>query len=123
MTLAELCAEVLRRKESGSQAFTKLLPRLFRQAAVELRRRGWNPFELLMSLPDEPSTPEDMAPGGVTTTNGTRRRWLHTPEKELELLTEVIARRIASGKSIAWHKRRAETLLGLLQAQTFEVQP
>lgn len=117
VTLMELCTEALRRREAGSEAYSKLLPRLFRQAAVELRRRGWNPFELLMSLPDEPSTAEDSAPGGITVTNGKRRRWLHAPERELELLVERIEMRVAAGKSVAWHRERAQLVIEHLEGK------
>lgn len=115
VSLMELCTEMLRRRDAGSEAYSKLLPRLFRQAAVELRRRGWNPFELLLSLPDEPSTPADTAPGGITITNGKRRRWLHAPEDELEILVTRIEQRTAAGKSVAWHRQRAALLVQLLE--------
>lgn len=115
VSLAEVCQEVLLRRDAGSHAYSKLLPRLFRQAAVELRRRGWDPIELLLGIPDEPATPDDLAPGGVTRTGRARRRWLHAPEKEVELILERMAQRKAAGKPVEWHIRRLETLTRLLQ--------
>lgn len=115
VSLAEVCEEVLRRRDAGSHAYSKLLPRLFRQAAVELRRRGWDPIELLLTTPLEPATPDDIAPGGVTRRGETRRRWLHPPELESELLRKEIAKRKAAGKSIAWHLGRLETLTRVLR--------
>jgi hypothetical protein len=116
--LSEVCREVLRRADDGSGAYSKLLPRLFRQAAVELRRRGWDPFELLLSTPDEPATNEDLAPGGVTCQRGIRRRWLHAPERESELIRDRIAQRLAAGKSVEWHQRRLATLDRVLQERS-----
>src|SRR5438105_57742 len=63
--LAELCREVLHRSEKGSAGWSKLLPRLFRQAAVELRKLGWDPFELLLTIPHEPASDHDSSSGGI----------------------------------------------------------
>lgn len=115
VTLAEVCRAILERIDAESDAYSKLLPRLFRQAAVELSRRGWDPLQLVLSIPDEPATETDIAPGGVTRRGGSRRRWLHAPEDECELLRTRIEQRVGAGKSIAWHLRRLETLDRVLE--------
>jgi hypothetical protein len=111
--LGELLAtidEIAARRDLGSQAFGKLLPRLFRLTAAELRRRGWEPLALLRSMPDEPAHPTDSAPGGIEGTAPTRRKWLHTPEREIELLDEEIQRRQRAHHSAAWHYERRSLL-------------
>lgn len=115
--LADICTEVLERGGKGSASWSKLLPRLFRQAAVELRKLGWDPFELLLSVPREPATDGDIAPGGIAGSAPGRRRWLHPPDVELELLTLLIAQRSATGRSVDWHLRRVETLKQILEAE------
>jgi hypothetical protein len=117
LSLADVCSEVLARRESGSHSYSKLLPRLFRQAAVELRRRGWDPIELLLSVPDEPACPGDMAPGGITCRDAVRRRWLHPPDREIQILLERIALRKAAGKSVEWHERRVALLVRVVQGR------
>lgn len=115
--LADICSEVLKRGEKGSASWSKLLPRLFRQTTVELRKLGWDPFELLLSVPNEPATDSDFSPGGISGAAPGRRRWLHPPDVELELLTTLIVQRRASGRSVDWHLRRAETLRQIIEAE------
>jgi hypothetical protein len=118
LELGELCAEVLRRSERDSTSWSKLLPRLFRQAAVELRKLGWDPIELLLSVPQEPACDDDIAPGGISGVAPGRRRWLHPPDVEIELLTLLIAQRRSNGRSVDWHLRRLAKL-----RQVIEVEP
>ncbi len=113
--LAEICEEVLRRRNESSAAYSKLLPRLFRQVSVELRRRGWDPIELLISAPEQPAAEVDGAPGGVEGVSPDRRRWLHPPEREIELLDQAISQRASSGHSTEWHRHRRTQLARLLQ--------
>ena len=44
--LLQLCEEILRRRSEGRASYSKLLPRLFRRVAADLRMRGWDPTEL-----------------------------------------------------------------------------
>jgi hypothetical protein len=115
--LAEICAEVLQRREAGSAAYSKLLPRLFRRAAAELRTRGWDPLELLISTPDEPATDQDEAPGGIEGTTPTRRRWHHPPDVEVQLLVTTIEQRAAEGQKSPWHTRRLAQLMAALEGR------
>jgi hypothetical protein len=117
VTLADICKEVMMRRAVGSAAYSKLLPRLFRATATELRKRGWDPLELLMSMPDDPATPHDTSPGGIATDGSQRRKWLHAPEQELKLLEEKIAERQQDGLSTTWHSQRAEKLREVLNAR------
>ncbi len=114
--VARLCGEVMRRRKSG-EAYSKLYPQLFRALAAELRKSGWDPIELLMTRPDEPASDADTSPGGFEGQAPTRRRWLHPPERELELLEQDIQTRSAEGRSVAWHKERHAQLQALLQAR------
>lgn len=123
VTLADICKEVMMRRASGSASYSKLLPRLFRATAVELRKRGWDPFELLISMPDDPATPGDTAPGGIEREGTQRRKWLHAPEQELKLLEEKIAERGEHGVSTIWHRARAEKLRELLAARKPQPKP
>ena len=108
--LPNLCSEVVARGERGGASYSKLLPRLFRATAAELRKRGWDPIELLMTRPDEPASEEDTAPGGIEGEPPERRRWLFPPEVELEKLEAVIKERLARGASVAWHLERREQI-------------
>lgn len=117
VSLAPLCAEVLERSERGSASWSKLLPRLFRQAAVELRKLGWDPIELLLTVPLEPATDDDMSPGGVSGVSPSRRRWLHPPDVEIELLQVLVAQRRSNGRSVDWHLRRIATLRQIIEAE------
>lgn len=117
VTLADICKEVMMRRASGSASYSKLLPRLFRATATELRKRGWDPVELLMSMPDDPATAADSAPGGIGLEGTQRRKWLHAPEEELKLLEEKIAQRGEDGLSVTWHRQRAQKLRELLAAR------
>lgn len=116
--LAQVCEEILRRRAQGCASYAKLLPRLFRRVATDLRLRGWDPIELLLSIPDEPATANEDAPGGVECLAPRRRRWLHAPERELELLYAEILRRKKSGRSTAWYVARAQQLRDALAART-----
>ena len=110
-TLLGLCAEVLKRgKSDGSDSAAKLLPRLFRAVAAELRKRGWDPIELLMTTPTEPATNRDTAPGGIAGAPPERRKWLYPPEVELEKLEALITARLAKSESVEWHLERREQL-------------
>lgn len=118
VNVAALCAEVLRRR-SGAQPYSKLYPRLFRALAAELRKSGWDPIELLMTLPDEPATDGDTdAPGGMEGAAPTRRRWLHPPDMEIEMLTARIRERTEQGRSTVWHEERIKQLRQVLEAQS-----
>jgi len=116
--LADLCREVMHRAELQSGAASKLLPRLFRAVARELRSRGWDPIELLMSMPDEPASASDTAPGGIRGEPPTRRRWLYPPEVELEKLDALIAARLKRGDSVGWHLERREQIAEYLVVRT-----
>jgi hypothetical protein len=115
--LRDLCTEIVQRGERGSASWSKLLPRLFRQTAVELRKLGWDPFELLMSVPHEPASDQDMAPGGISGVTPGRRRWRHPPDVEIDLLTLLIARRRSNGRSVDWHLRRIAALKQIIEAE------
>jgi hypothetical protein len=117
-TLANICKEIMMRRASGSASYSKLLPRLFRATAAELRKRGWDPIELLMSMPEDPATTSDTAPGGIENDGSQRRKWLHPPEEELKLLDETIAEREEQGFSTTWHRARAEKLRELLATRS-----
>ncbi len=114
--VAELCAQVLERR-TGAGASSKLYPRLFRALAAELRKSGWDPIELLMTRPDEPASDEDIAPGGFEGKAPERRRWLHAPEREVELLAQDIQTRSAEGRSVTWHQKRHAQLQAVLAAR------
>jgi hypothetical protein len=123
VTLADICKEVMMRRASGSASYSKLLPRLFRATAVELSKRGWDPVELLMSMPADPATAADSAPGGIALEGAQRRKWLHPPEEELKLLEDKIAERGENGDSTIWHRERAQKLRELLAARTSKSKP
>ncbi len=109
--LADLCEEFLGRRAVGSRTYSKLYPQMLRAVAAELRTRGWDPISLLLSHPDDPSHPEDTAPGGIEKGAGVRRRkWLHPPEQEIDLLLEAIEMRRQDNRSVAWHVDRLEVL-------------
>jgi hypothetical protein len=109
--LATLCSAVLERAKPGSvEPAAKLLPRLFRAVARELRSRGWDPIELLMTTPEDPASEDDVAPGGISGTRPHRRKWLYPPEAELEKLAAIIAKREEQGHSVAWHVERMEQI-------------
>lgn len=110
VALADLCAEVLSRRAQGRASHSKILPRLLRRVAADLRLLGWDPIELLLSRPDEPAAAEDSAPGGVETDVVPRRRWLHPPAKEAEILNTLIPKREREGLATNWHKARLALL-------------
>lgn len=116
--LADLCKEILMRRNSSSASWSKLLPRLFRATAAELRRRGWDPLELLMGMPDEPVNDDDSAPGGIEGQAPHRRMWLHPPERELEIVELAIAQRAREGAALTWHEERRKQLLHILAARS-----
>lgn len=116
--LADLCKEVLMRRTNGSASWSKLLPRLFRATAAELRRRGWDPIELLLGMPDEPVNSDEKSIGGIEGEAPHRRMWLHPPERELELLETSIADRGGEGFSTEWHLARREQLQRVLAARS-----
>jgi hypothetical protein len=72
---------------------------------------------LLLSIPDDPATQSDTAPGGIESNGTQRRKWLHPPERELEILKEKIAERAEAGFSTKWHRGRAATLEALLETR------
>ncbi|MDB4989832.1 MAG: hypothetical protein JWN04_5010 [Myxococcaceae bacterium] len=115
--LAELCEEILRRRTDGSASYSKLLPRALRAVATELRKRGWDPIELLLTHPRDPATLKDEAPGGFEGDAPERRRWLYPPERELDLLNQTLRERIERGLSVRWHLERQELLLRVLHAR------
>jgi hypothetical protein len=110
--LVTLCGAVLERaKEHAAGApAAKLLPRLFRAVARELRARGWDPIELLMTSPEDPASEDDVAPGGILGTRPHRRKWLYPPEAELEKLAAIIAKREEQGHSVVWHVERMDQI-------------
>lgn len=114
--LTELCGELVRRTNRGSAAYSKLLIRLLRAVAGELRSRGWDPKELLAGTPDEPTTEHDSSPGGIEGKSPHRVKWVHSPALELELLDEAIERRQAAGMPATWHEARRERLLKSLNS-------
>ncbi len=116
--LAQVCEEILRRRTQGRASYAKLLPRLFRRVATDLRLRGWDPIALLLSIPDEPANASEDAPGGVEGLAPKRRRWLHSPERELELLQAAVLKRKQAGRSTAWYLARAEHLRAAIAART-----
>jgi hypothetical protein len=109
--LAELCRQLAdAKREDGASSPRKLLPRLFRAAAAELRKQGWDPIELLLSQPDEPVSDDDTAPGGIEGESGNRRMWLFPPEEELRRLEEQILERKLEGAGVGWYERRRDQL-------------
>jgi hypothetical protein len=112
--LPGLCRELLERGQLGGGSYSKLLPRLFRATAAELRKRGWDPIELLINRPDEPASDPDTAPGGIAGVSPHRRRWLYPPEVELERLDALIAARLKRGESVTWHLERREQIAAYL---------
>lgn len=110
LELAELCTAILDRSQAGSDAYGKLLPRLFRVVAAELRRREWDAIELLLSIPDEPAP----APSDDHSDNSgaarTVRRWLRPPDSELAEIEGLIKERESAGLSVEWHLHRRQQL-------------
>ena len=115
--LPGLCAEVVQRGKLGGASYSKLLPRLFRATAAELRKRGWDPIELLISRPDEPASEPDDAPGGIEGVSPQRRRWLYPPEVELEKLDAMIAERLKRGAGVTWFVERRAQIAEYLAAR------
>lgn len=120
--LADLFKDFLDRRKAGDASWSKLLPRIFRATAAELRRRGWDPFELLLSMPDEPVSDSDKSPGGIEGEAPRRRMWLHPPEREIKMLEAAVAQRLKEGLSIKWHCERREVLDRILRARAAEQQ-
>lgn len=115
--LAETCEMVVRYSKGRSAAYSKVLIRLLRLVAADLRRRGWDPVELLNGNPEDPVTDADDSLGGIEGESPNRVKWLHSPALELELLEEAIERREKShgpGKS-DWHEARRNALLHKLK--------
>lgn len=115
--LPGLCAEVLERGKLGGASYSKLLPRLFRATAAELRKRGWDPIELLISRPDEPASESDASLGGIEGVSPQRRRWLYPPEVELEKLDAMIAERLKRGAGVTWFVERRAQIAAYLAAR------
>ncbi len=46
-----------------------------------------------------------------------RRRWLHPPDVEIEMLTARIRERTEQGRSTVWHEGRIKQLRKVLEAQ------
>lgn len=114
LELAELCAEVVRRNEAGSEAYSKLLPRLFRIVGAELRRREWDPIELLLTIPDEPGPAQERAADDMDEARPVRR-WLRPPDAELAEIERLIGERERDGLATDWHQHRREQLLRFLE--------
>lgn len=112
-----ICRDMILRADAGSDSWSKLLPRLLRATGAELRRRGMDPFSVLMSSPDEPVNEGEDAPGGIEGEPPKRTRWLHPPDEELKKLEAEIVKREASGHSAQWHRERRVTLLRYMIAQ------
>jgi hypothetical protein len=108
--LPGLCAEVVERgSKLGGASYSKLLPRLFRATAAELRKRGWDPIELLINRPEDPASESDAALGEMEGASPPRRRWHYPPEVELERLDAMIAERLKRGAGVTWFlERRAQ---------------
>lgn len=114
--LRDLCARMVdAERGDGASTPRKLLPRLFRAVARELRVQGWDPIELLLTMPDDPVSADDTAPGGVEGEAPARRKWLLSPEEELRRVDEQIAIRRLDGGGIAWYERRRAQLLQVLE--------
>jgi hypothetical protein len=115
--IAILCAQMIEAKREGDKASPrKLLPRLFRVVARELREQGWDPIELLLAQkPDDPVSEDDTAPGGIEGVPGNRRKWLFPPEEEFARLQAVIAQRKREGGGVEWYERRRDQLERLLR--------
>jgi hypothetical protein len=117
--VAELCAQVLERRKGAQASPSKLYPRLFRALAVELRKLGWDPIELLMSWPDEPATDEgEEAPGGIEGSAPNRRRWLHAPADEIERLRRAIEERQYARRNTVWYEARLAQLERWMRMQS-----
>jgi hypothetical protein len=110
LELGELCAEILNRSQAGSDAYGKLLPRLFRVVGAELRRREWDPIELLLSIPDEPAPAPDADISDASGAPRPRRRWLRPPDSELAEIERLIEERESAGLSVEWHQHRRQQL-------------
>jgi hypothetical protein len=108
--LAAACEELLQRRAAGSASYSKLLPRIFRAAAAELTRGGWEPLELLITRPDDPAGADDTSPGGVEGEGRQRRKWLYPPDEEVLILQSVIRTRQQRGQSVGWYQQRLAAL-------------
>lgn len=116
--LAALCAEVGRRGKNGSGSYSKLLIRLLRTTAGELRSRGWDPHELIWGSPEDPVTGEDESLGGVEGESPQRVKWMHSPALELEMLEKAIERRARERKATDWYEARRAQLVEKLRARS-----
>jgi hypothetical protein len=117
--LAALCEEIVRRRNAGTESSSKVLIRLLRAVAGELRSRGWDPAELLSGSPEDPVTNNDDAPGGIEGKSPNRVKRLHSPALELELIEEALFERgVPSENSKAWHMERRQELLSSLKEPT-----
>lgn len=113
--LRDLCARMAgATRDDELSSPRKLLPRLFRAVARELRAAGWDPIELLLTMPDAPVSEDDSAPGGIHGEAPARRKWLLSPEDELRRLDEQISQRLAEGSGVAWHMQRRKQILRVL---------
>lgn len=116
--LPGLCAEVVERgSKLGGASYSKLLPRLFRATAAELRMRGWDPIELLINRPDDPVSESDAALGGHDGASPPRRRWHYPPEVELQRLDTMIAERLKRGAEVTWFVERRAQIAEYLAAR------
>ena len=114
--LSGLCAHMLSGEgRVGRSSPRKLVPRLFRAAAKELRKQGWDPIELLLSEPDDPASDDDTAPGGIEGEVPKRRKWLYPPEVELAKIEAQIIQRRLEGSGVGWYERRRDQLVRLLE--------
>jgi len=109
--LGALCEEVTARRQAGRGSYSKLLPRLLRAVATELRQRGRDPIQILSGAPQDPITDHDDSPGGIEGTAPHRWKWLHPPERELQMLDQAIAERGARGTTTDWYETRRAQLL------------
>lgn len=113
--LVQVCAMIAGKRDVLSSHPGKLLPRLFRMTAVELRKRGWDPIELLMSIPDDPVHDEGEGEPVTTKDGTTRRRWHHPPEVEIEKLEARILERKKRGDGTEWYEKRRAQLVRYLE--------
>jgi hypothetical protein len=114
--LSELCERVISGdRNAGQCSARKLLPRLLRAAAKEMRKQGWDPVELLLSKPDDPASDDDTAPGGIEGSSPHRKKWLYAPEEELARIEQKIIQRRLEGSGVGWYERRRDQLARLLE--------
>lgn len=114
--IASLCEKVAQRRDAGSESSSKVLIRLLRAVAGELRSRGWDPAKLLAGSPEDPVTGNDNAPGGIEGTAPRRVKRLHSPALELELIEQALFERgVSRPSSQKWYLERRAGLLQQLK--------